>query len=146
MRTFNFLPIAGIFWLIFLSNCGQSDHRLKDPQSLPSAANRAALENGRSLFVNHCASCHPIMKINDGVRLENITQVQDRKWLYAFTRNSDSLIRSGDRYARALYEQCNKVPMTRFPSLTDTDIDDIFRYIDSASQWLGYPSPNTARP
>ncbi len=49
--------------------------------------------------------------------------------LYAFIRNSDSVIKSGNEYYNALFNEFNKTYMTSFPNLTDKEMDEIISYI-----------------
>jgi hypothetical protein len=50
--------------------------------------------------------------------------------LYAWIRNSQAVISSGDEYSVNLYNQWNKTLMNPFPNLTDDEIASIMVYID----------------
>jgi mono/diheme cytochrome c family protein len=85
--------------------------------------------DGKALFQSNCASCHNPLKDATGPALKGAPdRVPSRTWLYAWVRNSDSLIRRGDIYAVKIFEQWGKTQMTAFPQLTDAEIDAIFSY------------------
>jgi hypothetical protein len=44
-------------------------------------------------------------------------------------RNSDSVIKSGNKYYNELFNAYNKTRMTSFPNLTDKQIEEIIDYI-----------------
>ncbi|MDR3712730.1 MAG: cytochrome c [Puia sp.] len=122
-----------------------------DPQPLPANPQATVLSRGGGLFQHHCASCHGIDKPVTGPALAYISRLRDKKWLYAFTRNNESLIYPGEAgygadmnagYARCLFEQYNKTPMTSFPLLTDADLDALYSYIDQESVRRGLPVPD----
>lgn len=86
--------------------------------------------NGRTLFSQNCASCHAVNKQLTGPALAGVLdRVADRKILYQWIRNSESVLKSGDPYFVDLYNKFNKTPMNQFPSLTNEDIDAILDYI-----------------
>jgi mono/diheme cytochrome c family protein len=55
-------------------------------------------------------------------------QKHDKEWLYKWIHNPAAMIKSGDAAAVKVYEENNKVNMTAFPTLTETDIDNIIAY------------------
>tara|TARA_B100000929_G_scaffold168771_1_gene133663 strand:+ start:599 stop:1723 length:1125 start_codon:yes stop_codon:yes gene_type:complete len=52
----------------------------------------------------------------------------DKQWLYAWIRNSSSVIKSGDSYANKIYTEYNRSAMTAYPQLSDADIENILAY------------------
>ena len=52
----------------------------------------------------------------------------DREWLYRWIKNSQGLIKSGDAYANKIYAEYNQAAMTAFPTLSNSDIDNILAY------------------
>jgi hypothetical protein len=60
-----------------------------------------------------------------GPALRGIAQKHDKEWLYKWIHNPAAMIKSGDAAAVKVYEENNKVNMTVFPTLTETDIDNI---------------------
>lgn len=88
---------------------------------------------GKTLFTNQCATCHN-KNMKDKLTGPALAGVEGR-WeskakLYAWIRNSQAVIASGDAYAVKLYNDYGKSQMTAFPNLTDADIDNILAYIN----------------
>jgi cytochrome c2 len=80
---------------------------------------------GKKLFYRHCASCHMVNKELTGPALKNLMdRWPDTAKLYAFIRNSDSVIQVDD-YAKKLWLQYNQTLMPAHPQLSD--------YIDESS-------------
>ncbi len=96
-------------------------------------------QNGQSLFNANCASCHNPHRDLTGPALYKVEERwPDKKKLYAWIRNNQEVLRSGDEYANALYLKWNKVAMNLFPQLTDPEIDAILAYVNSV------PDPKAA--
>ncbi len=87
---------------------------------------------GKRLFRKQCAVCHSKDLITDatGPALAGITQLRSKQWLYAFTRNSQAMIASGDPQAVAVWNEWKPTIMNSFLSLTDNDLDAIYAYIE----------------
>ncbi|MBF0694849.1 MAG: c-type cytochrome [Flavobacterium sp.] len=83
---------------------------------------------GKALFNQNCASCHKLDSKGTGPALRGVAEKRDREWLYKWIKNSTDMIKSGDPLAVQLFEENNKVLMTPFPQLSNTDIDDILAY------------------
>ncbi len=89
---------------------------------------------GKALFKANCASCHN-KNMKDDLTGPALGLVRER-WegredvLYAWIRNSQGVIATGDKYAVDLYNKWNKSNMTAFPTLTDGDIDNLLAYVD----------------
>ena len=89
---------------------------------------------GKALFNQNCAACHSLNRKMTGPALANVEsrlaedEGLDREWLNAWIKNSNGLISSGDAYAVKIYNEYNQAAMTAFPTLSDTDIDDILAY------------------
>lgn len=88
---------------------------------------------GKALFNANCAACHKLDKPMTGPALRNIETLltekgKDRQWIYNWIHNSSGVIKSGDAYAVALFEEWNKTAMTAFPQLSNEDIDNILAY------------------
>ncbi len=89
---------------------------------------------GKKLFRRNCASCHRRNMVDDmtGPALRGVT----KRWegretlLYAWIKNSQAVIASGDAYATALYKEWDNSEMNAFPKLTDEDILDLLSYIE----------------
>lgn len=89
---------------------------------------------GKSLFNTNCAACHQLDKKMTGPALRNVEtrladeQGLDREWLSAWIRNSSGLVKSGDAYAKKIFNEFNGTAMTAFPTLSDQDISDLLAY------------------
>ena len=98
-------------------------------------------QNGQALFSQNCASCHAVHKDLTGPALAGVEERWgDNKRLYAWIRNNQAVIKSGDSYAVALYNKWNKTAMNLFPNLTDPEIAAMLAYIKTV------PDPKAAAP
>lgn len=86
---------------------------------------------GQMLFQANCAVCHRIdNKADDILNLSHVEdRVKDKALLRGWIRNSDSVLKTGNRYFTRLYEAWNKSPKPAFTQLSDADIDEILEYI-----------------
>lgn len=94
-----------------------------------------SVDAGKQLFKANCAQCHN-RNMKDNLTGPALGGVQERwagreELLYAWIRNSQSVIASGDPYAVDLYNTWNKVLMNPFPNLTDDEIGSILAYVDA---------------
>ncbi len=87
---------------------------------------------GKELFNANCAACHTLDKKLVGPPLSKIGEKRDQKWLIKWIKDSQALIKSGDKDAIAIFEEYNKIPMLAFPNLSDQDIIDMLAYTDGA--------------
>jgi len=89
---------------------------------------------GKALFNTNCAACHSLDKKMVGPALRHFEarladeEGLDREWIYKWIRNSSSLVKSGDKYAKKLYDEYNGIAMTAYPQFSDEDINDILAY------------------
>jgi cytochrome c2 len=88
---------------------------------------------GEALFLSNCAACHKSDMKGDltGPALGGVLERwnYDTASLRLFIRNSQLLIDNGHPYANALYESWDKLPMTKFPDLSDEDIGNLLLFI-----------------
>jgi mono/diheme cytochrome c family protein len=97
-----------------------------------SIGNPLNAQDGKALFSQNCASCHAVNKKLTGPALAGVEdRWTDKKNLYAWIKNNQAFLKTGDAYANKLYNEYNKTAMNLFPSLTDKDIDAILVYIKS---------------
>src|SRR5690606_3865013 len=92
--------------------------------------NSADIAAGEALFKANCAACHKMDGKAVGPALRGSGQKFEREWLYKWIHASQALIKSGDATAVKLFEENNKMIMTPFPALSETDIDNILAYTD----------------
>jgi mono/diheme cytochrome c family protein len=91
-------------------------------------------DEGKNIFTTRCAACHNVNKIIVGPALSGIDQRRSIDWIINFIHSSQSVVRSGDVYAAALFEKFNKVTMPDHPDLTMDNIKNIVEYIKSESK------------
>ncbi len=95
-----------------------------------SIGNQLNAQDGKSLFSQNCASCHAVNKKLTGPALAGVEdRWPEKKNLYAWIKNNQAFLKTGDAYANKLYNEYNKTAMNLFPNLTDKDIDAILAYI-----------------
>lgn len=110
------------------------------PDSLPANPQLVKFEIGKALFNNSCASCHNIGKDGTGPDLAYaLTKAPDKKLLYAFTLNNKKVLAQGNPYYNCLYCSRGKTAMNLFPGLTDTDLDNLYGYIENTSRVRNLP-------
>lgn len=106
----------------------------KDVDSLKESDYEKKLAQGKQLFESNCSSCHDPFKDATGPALLYMKSRRDWGWLKAFTRNPSALIASGDPLANCVYNQWNKTAMTAFPNLTDSELEDLYDYLEVQSK------------
>ena len=89
-----------------------------------------AQDKGEASFKQICAACHTIGKGKlVGPDLANVHSRHTEDWLKKFIRSSQTVIKSGDKYADSLFKAFNQIPMPDNPAFTDENIKDILNYI-----------------
>lgn len=103
------------------------------------------IANGGSLFKSNCASCHDTGTSRSvGPGLKDIHKKHSFEWLVKWIRNSQAMVAAGDPDAVKIFNEYNKVPMTSFPTLSETDVQDILAYIEDANIKAAAASSATA--
>lgn len=96
-------------------------------------SSEADQHEGAQYFKQVCVACHTINGGNlVGPDLENVHERRSDEWLQKFITSSQTLIKSGDPEAVAVFEQYNKIIMPD-PPFTDKQITAIIGYIKAAS-------------
>ncbi|PDH39635.1 MAG: cytochrome C [Rhodothermaeota bacterium MED-G19] len=96
------------------------------------SSDQSIVKNGESLFKGNCTVCHGIDEVIIGPALRDIHERRNEEWIYAFIKNSQKVIKSGDEYAVELYNQYNKTLMTSF-DFSDEELNAILTYIKDES-------------
>ncbi|MFT3825617.1 MAG: cytochrome c [Chitinophagaceae bacterium] len=92
-------------------------------------------KKGENLFKGNCATCHRPTKDLTGPALAGAEErVGDRPLLYAWVRNNNAILKTGNKYFSELYNKWNKTPMNLFPDITDTEIDSIMAYVNEYAE------------
>jgi len=93
----------------------------------------AGATEGKGHFGKICIACHTIGHGRlVGPDLKNVYLRRDEDWLIKFIQSSQTVIKSGDAYAVALFNEFNQRPMPDNP-FTASEIRDIICYIKSES-------------
>jgi cytochrome c551/c552 len=103
------------------------------------------VEAGKSIFAARCAACHNVNKVITGPALAGVDQRRSMDWIINFVHGSQSMVKSGDKEAVALFNKFNRIPMPDHPDLTGDDIRNIVEYVKSESKEGGETAP-FARP
>ena len=99
-------------------------------------------DEGKSIFTTRCTACHAIDKRVVGPALMNVDQRHDEKWIISFVHSSQTVIKSGDTAAVALFKNFNSTIMPDHPDLSEENIKSILEYIKSeAKTETGNESP-----
>lgn len=89
---------------------------------------------GETTFKNVCSACHSVgMGKLVGPDLANVDQRRPEAWLIKFIKSSQSVIKSGDKYADSIFKAFNQIMMPDQPSLTDAQIKEVLDYIKTKS-------------
>ena len=91
-------------------------------------------QDGKALFSANCASCHAVKKDLTGPALAGVEERWgDDKKLYAWIKNNQAFLKTGDKYANDLYLKWNKVPMNLFTNLSDAEIGAILTHVNTVA-------------
>ena len=123
-----FTPV--IFLYIFVIFSYINPHNLFAQDSVP--VDNSIVSNGEKIFKGNCTVCHAINDVVIGPALRDVHERRSEEWLYAFIRNSQKVIQSGDEYAVNLYKEYNNTLMTSF-DFNDEELSSILEYIKSES-------------
>ena len=129
LKSVFFRPLFGLAFLsLFLTN---SFNLFAQDEEKPTF-DESIVSSGESLFKGNCTVCHAINEVVIGPALRDVHERQSEEWIYAFIKNSQKVIKSGDEYAVKLYEQYNKTLMTSF-DFSNEELNAIVTYIKSES-------------
>ena len=114
-----FILFAAALLITLLPNQAKAQELSEDP---------AVISQGESLFKGNCMACHRVHEKLVGPALADVHNRRDLEWIYAFVRNSQKVIQSGDEYAVNLYNEYNQTLMTSF-DFNDDELLSIVSYI-----------------
>ena len=96
---------------------------------------------GEKLFKANCATCHRIDSKLVGPALKDVDKRRSEEWIIKWVHNNGALRNSGDKDAKAIFDEYNKVEMPAFASMSDDDVRSIIAYIQKAGA-TPPPTPN----
>ena len=120
------------FGILFLSLILSNTYQLLAQEEQEETFDQNIVNSGESLFKGNCTVCHAINEVVIGPALRDVHERQSEEWIYAFIKNSQKVIKSGDEYAVDLYNQYNQTLMTSF-DFSDDELNAILTYIKSES-------------
>ena len=93
-----------------------------------------AQKNGEAIFKESCTACHTIGKGKlVGPDLANVQDRHSVEWIENFVKSSQTVIKSGDKYADSLFKAFDNMPMPDHQNLSDDQIKEIIAYISKES-------------
>lgn len=100
---------------------------------------------GEKLFKANCASCHKPDKDMTGPKLQGSKALWEGKGdVHEWVKNSQAYIKSGNAYAKQLFESHNNIVMPP-QSLSNEEIDDVLYFADNYAP-AGAKAPAAAAP
>jgi cytochrome c551/c552 len=97
------------------------------------AAAAPPVEEGKAIFTSRCASCHNVNKLVVGPALAGVDQRHSIDWIIKFVQSSQTVIKSGDQKATALFARFNNIPMPDHKDLSAENIKSVVDYIKSST-------------
>ena len=124
------IVVVGAFMVLqyLLSLHSASDQQITAVNTLPPDTKTVVInERGQQLFQVNCTACHRL-RADDIPGFSNLEQRIPKEVLYAWIRNPDAVLKSGNKYFNTLVSKFG-VRMIGSPQLSDDDIADILEYI-----------------
>lgn len=99
-----------------------------------SAKKLHAQKPGNEIFKETCSACHTVGKGKlIGPDLANVHNHLTLDYFTKFVKSSQSVIKSGDKYADSIFNAYGKMAMPDHPQLSEEQIKSIYDYLKEAS-------------
>ncbi|MDE1191664.1 MAG: cytochrome c [Arachidicoccus sp.] len=95
---------------------------------------QVSADAGKAIFTARCNACHGIGKQVVGPDLKDVENIRSEEWIINFVHSSQTVIKSGDTAAVALFSEFNKTIMPDHSDLSNGDIKNIIAYIKQESE------------
>src|SRR6516162_5454643 len=102
--------------------------------SVSIAKSTSSIDEGKAIFSTRCAACHNINVKVVGPALAGVEQRHTIDWIIQFVHSSQSLVKSNDKDAVALFSQFNNTVMPDHPDLSGEQIKNIVEYVMSQAK------------
>lgn len=90
-------------------------------------------QTGQELYAKFCIACHSIGGGRlVGPDLKGITNKRSETWLLSWIKSSQTMVKSGDKDAVAIFKEFNQIPMPDQP-LSEDQIRSILAYVASGA-------------
>jgi len=86
-------------------------------------------EAGEKTFKMNCASCHKMDAKLIGPPLMDVVSNQGEEWAKKWISNNETLRKSGDTHANAIYAEYNNMVMPNYSYLSDEELTDLVGYL-----------------
>ena len=90
-------------------------------------------DDGKKIFMTRCAGCHNVNKRLTGPALAGVHERHSIEWIVNFVKSSQTVVKSGDKEAVALFQQFNGIQMPDHSDLSADNIKSIVDYVKSAT-------------
>lgn len=92
--------------------------------------NKVHAATGKEIYDKMCMSCHSLSdKVLMGPGLAGVTERHTEEWISKWIKDSQGMVKAGDKDAVALFEKFNKIPMPSFSQLTDDEIKGFIQFV-----------------
>jgi len=101
-------------------------------QLIPALANAGNIENGKSIYMRKCKSCHRITEgVLVGPSLLGVTDRRSEEWIHKWIENPKAMLKDGDPIALELVKKYKK-RMPKIKLMQDRENrDDVIAFLKS---------------